>query len=69
MELISNDFYGFDDWCISEKVNNIKANEGIWTWKIYRFQQLYEATRIVNEGFRIFPARGLSILWRKPGRA
>jgi hypothetical protein len=29
MELISDDLEGYVDWYISEKANNMKANEGI----------------------------------------
>jgi hypothetical protein len=50
-KLISDYLYGFIDWYISEKANNIKVNEGIWRWKVYKLQQLYEVARILYEGF------------------
>jgi hypothetical protein len=52
MELISDDLQGFVDWYIGEKTNNIKADKGIKSLKVCRFQQLHAVARILYEGFR-----------------
>jgi hypothetical protein len=62
MQFISDEFYGFVDWYISERTDNVKANEGIGRLKIYRLQQLYELARIVNEIFQFCSKRTQNLM-------